>query len=209
LNPRCIQARGWYALFYLQFFEQRLAEGVAQAMLALESDPLSSYAHTIYSFTCAFAGRHAEAVQASRRAVELDSESYLARAILQGVLHLSRQFEESVAVGELALAMSGRHCWSMAVLAVTFADWGKPADAEAVYAEMLARSRRCYVQPSSLAIMAAALNIDEAICHAREAFEIRDPMAPVWFSKIWPASARLRADPRFPEIAVDTGWLLK
>src|SRR5260370_30652529 len=68
LNPSYIQARDWYALFYLQFFEGRLAEGVAQAKLALESDPLSSYVHTIYSFTCAFAGKHAEAVQASRRA---------------------------------------------------------------------------------------------------------------------------------------------
>ena len=75
LNPKHIQARGLYALFYLQFAEGRLQDGVAQAKLALESDPLSSYAHTIYSFSCAFSGKHAEAVQASRRAVELDSES--------------------------------------------------------------------------------------------------------------------------------------
>jgi adenylate cyclase len=210
LNPSYIQARAWYALFYLQFFEGRLAEGVAQAKVALESDPLSSYVHTIYSFTCAFAGKHEEAVQASRRAVELDPESYLAHVILQGVLHLSGGFEESVAVGELALAMSGRHSWAMVVLATTFADWGKPADGEAVYAELIARARRCYVQPSALAITAAALGIqDEAIRHAREAFKIRDPYCPLWFSRIWPTSARLRADPRFAEIAVETEWLWK
>ena len=57
---------------------------------------------------------------------------------------------------------------------------------------------------------AAAVGMqDEAIGHARKAFEIRDPYSLVWFSKIWPPSARLREDPRFGELAVDLGWLLK
>jgi hypothetical protein len=67
----------------------------------------------------------------------------------------------------------------MAGLAVAFADWGKSADAEAIYAEMTARARRYYVQPCTLALAAAAAGFeDEAIRHAAEAFEIRDPMSP-------------------------------
>jgi hypothetical protein len=54
------------------------------------------------------AGKHEEAVEAARRAVELDFESYLAQMVLQGVLHFGGQLEESVAAGELALGMSGR-----------------------------------------------------------------------------------------------------
>lgn len=210
LNPKYIQARGWYALFYLQFAEGRLQEGVAQAKLALESDPLSSYAHTIYSFSCAFAGKHAEAVHASRRAVELDSESYVAHLILAGVLYLSERFEEAVAASESALAISGRHSRAMVALAESLAGCGKRAEAEATYSELICRARRYYVQPSSLAMTAAAVGMqDEAIGHARKAFEIRDPYSLVWFSKIWPPSARLREDPRFGELAVDMGWLLK
>ena len=210
LNPQYLQARGWYALFYLQFAEGRLPEGVAQAKLALESDPLSSYAHTIYSFTCAFAGKHAEAVQVSRRAVALDSESYLAHGILAGVLYLSERFEDAVAASESALAISGRHPWAMVTLAESLADCGKRAEAEAAYSELICRARRYYVQPSSLAMMAAAVGMqDEATGHARKAFEIRDPYSLVWFSKIWPPSARLREDPRFGELAVDMGWLRK
>jgi adenylate cyclase len=211
LNPRYIQARDWYALFYLQFSEGRLAEGVVQAKLALVSDPLSSYAHAIYGLTCGLAGKHAEAIQVSRQAVELDSESYLARMILQGVLQMGGQFEESVAVGELALAMSGRHSWSMAILAVTFADLGRPEDADAVYAEMLARARRQYVPPAVLAVAAsAAARDDEAICHARDAFEIRDPECQFFFSRHWPTIARIYAYPRFREIIARMGrsdWL--
>ena len=210
LNPKYLQARGWYALFYLQFAEGRLQEGVAQAKLALESDPLSSYAHTIHSFTCAFAGKHAEAVHVSRRAVELDAESYLAHAILAAVLYLSERFEEAVAAAELALAISGRHSWAMVVLAESLAGCGKRAEAEATYSELICRARRYYVQPSSLAMAAAAVGIqDEAIRYAREAFQIRDPFSLVWFSKIWPPSAQLRMDPRFAELGVDMGWLLK
>ena len=109
LNPRYIQARDWYALFYLQLSEGRLEEGVMQARLALESDPLSAYANALFGFICCIAGRHGEGLQACENAVELDSESFLARWAHHFALYFSQQFEDAVAVGELAASMSGRH----------------------------------------------------------------------------------------------------
>jgi TolB-like protein/Flp pilus assembly protein TadD len=210
LNPRYIQARDWYALFYLQGCEGRLEEGVAQARLALGSDPLSAYATSAFGFICNIAGRYAEGLQACEHAVELDSESFIVRWLHHVALYFNRRFEEAVASGELALAMSGRNPWAMATLATTLADWGKPSDAEAIYAELMGRARRSYVSPSVLAIAASAAGFrDEAIRHAREAFEIRDPMSQFFFVRFWPTSTRLRADPRFHEIPVDMGWLLK
>lgn len=206
LNPRYIQARAWYALFYLQFSAGRLMEGVSQTELALECDPLSSYAHAIYSFTSVYAQQCEKAVQVARHAVELDSECYLAHFALQEVLHISGQFEESVAVGESALAMSGRHPWSLAILAVTLADWAKLADADAVYAEMTGRGRRQYVAPALLALAAAAASReDEAIRHASHAFEIRDPHCLFFLSNLEPSSARLHASPRFRQVLLDAG----
>jgi tetratricopeptide (TPR) repeat protein len=212
LNPRYLQARDWYALFYLMLSEGRSAEAMAEAKRALESDPLSSYAHLMYGFICGCARQCEQAVQPSQRAVELDSESYLARYVLQTVLYLSGRFEESVGVGESALAMSGRHAWSMATLALTFADSGKPADADAVYAEMLARARRQYVPPASLVLAAGAASREsEAIRHASEAFEIRDPHCLFFFTRHVPTiTARLYAYPRFREIIASMGrsdWL--
>jgi adenylate cyclase len=211
LNPSYTQARDWYALFYLQFSEGRLGEGAAQAKLALKSDPVSSYAHAVNGFTCACAGKHAEAVQAARRAVSLDSDSYLAQLSLQFVLHLGGQLEESVATGETALAMAGRVAWSMVFLAVTYAKWGKIADADALYAEMLARARRQYVPPAQLALTAAAAGREnEALHHASEAFRIRDPGCQLFFSRHLGYSAPLYAYPRFREMLVRNGrrdWL--
>ena len=207
LNPAYIQARDWYALFYLQQAAGRLEEGVAQAKLAVEFDPLSAYASTIFGLTCVYAGKLEEAAMVLQRAVDLDSESYLARWCLLAGLHAMGKFDEAVAVGELASAMSGRHAWALASLATVFADWGKPTDAEALYAELMARARRGYVQSCQLAITAAAAGFeDEAIRHAREAFNIRDPMAPAFFSSRWPQSARLRAYPYLGQIFAGMIW---
>jgi adenylate cyclase len=206
LNPRYIQPRCWYALFYLQAAVGRLEEGVAQAEIALKSDPLSGYANAMLGMTYSVAGRYTEAVEICERAVELDAESFLARCSLLWALHFSRRFEDAVAACNSALAISGRHPWAMSSLALIFADWGKLADAESVYTEMLARARREYVQPCELSIAATAAGMqDEAMGHARVAFEIRDPFCRIHFSKYWSDSARLRADPRFHEILLEFG----
>jgi serine/threonine protein kinase/Tfp pilus assembly protein PilF len=201
LNPKYLQARDWYAYFCLQLAQGRLEEGVAQAKLALETDPLSSYANAMVGFTCCSAGKYEEAVQACQCAVELDSESLVARLAHHISLHLSRRFEEAVAAAEAGLAISGRMPVVMACLGTTFADWDRPKDAGAVYAELIGRAQRCYVQPSVLAIAAAAAGIEEnAIRHAHDAFGIRDPGCQIALSKYFPDSARLRAYPRFQEI---------
>jgi TolB-like protein/Tfp pilus assembly protein PilF len=209
LNPRYIQARAWYALFYLQFSQGRLAEGVEQAKLALESDPLSSYAHAIYGLTCGMVGKCEQGIEASRRAVELDPDSYLARMILGGALYIGACPEECAAVNEVALAISGRHPYSMAGFAVVLADLGKPTDAEAIYAELVARARRQYVSPALLAIAAtAATKEDEAICHVHRAFEIRDPvcLAFFYYSKHLGFRRRLDAYARFREMLSEVGF---
>jgi serine/threonine protein kinase/tetratricopeptide (TPR) repeat protein len=206
LNPRCIQARDWYALFYLQLSVGRLEEGVDHARLALEADPHSSYTNTLLGLCYVVAGRSPEAIPILQRALELDPQSFLAHYTFQIALHQSKHFEAAVTAGEAALVMSGRHPWELANLATTFADWGKSADARAVYAEMTSRAQRYYVQPTQLAIAAAAAGMnDEAIAHVRAAIGIRDPFCQLQFSTYWPYSERLYADPRFHKILDEMG----
>ena len=211
LNPKYLQARTWYALFYLQFSERQLEEGMAQAKLAVASDPLSGYAHAIYALTCMDVGKLDEAIEACRRGIEIDPENYFALVVLQESLRLSGKLEESIAAGEVALGMSGRHAWAMAYRALTFADWGKSADADAVYSELLSRARHQYAPPGMLAIAASgAAREDDAVRHAREAFETRDPHCQFWFTPSLPASARLYTYPGFREIIERMGrsaWL--
>jgi tetratricopeptide (TPR) repeat protein len=77
LNPNYTQGRCWYGLFQLQWAEGRLAEGLAEARRALESDPLSAYATTIVAMTLFGSGPTGEALDMARRAVDMDSDSLL------------------------------------------------------------------------------------------------------------------------------------
>jgi tetratricopeptide (TPR) repeat protein len=203
LNPRYIQARAFYALFYLQVAAGRLPDGVEHAKLAVDADPLSGYAHGVASLTFMCADIHPRAVQSAQRAIELDSESFLPRFTLQSALYRSGQFDQAVAAGQTALAMSGRHPWAMAILALTLAAWGKTA--EAVYSELLARARREYVLPSTLALAAtAAAQGDNAMIHVREAISIHDPFSITAFSSYW-VGAQLRADSRIDRFLKEHG----
>jgi serine/threonine protein kinase/Tfp pilus assembly protein PilF len=204
LNPRYVQARTGYGLFYLQWVAGRFEEGIVQARQAVESDPISGYAMSVLAMTYLSAGLWVEATEFAHRGVELEHGGYFSRAVLQGALGLLGRFEESISVGQSVLALSGRHTWSMVIAALTYAYWGKTSDAKAIHAELLARSAREYVQPAMLAVSASAAGEpDEAIAHAREAYATRDCC--LIFGKHWSVSNILRADPRFIEILEDLG----
>jgi len=211
LNPKDIQALCSYGCYFLQLSEGRLTEGMEQVKPALASDPLSGYVHAVYALACNIAGKIPESVELSRRAVQLDSESYIANWILQANLLSSGQLEAAVVAGKAALAMSGRAPWTMALVAMTLADLGRVTEADALYCEMQARARHQYVQPTSLAFAAAAAaKEEEAIRHASEAVEIYDPVSQAFFSPYFPVSARLYRIPRFREIITQMGrgdWL--
>ena len=199
LNPRYIQARGWYAYLYL-LAAGRAEEAVAQAQQAAAFDPLSGYANAIVAITCDLAGRFVEAENAARHSLELDPGNYLARFVLHDALHSLGRFEESIKVADLALAMSGRHMFTMAALTVTYFDWNKPAEARALYGELSSRAAREYISPLFLAVSASAVGEqEEAIRLAHEAYEIRDPSVQM-FGKYWACASRLREDERFKEI---------
>ena len=111
-----------------------------------------------------------------------------------------------VAVGVAALGMSGRHPLFMTFLALAYTDWGKPAEARAVHAELSARAAWEYVSPTLLATSAAAVGErDEAIRHAREGYAIRDPQLTT-MGRHWPGTQRLREDSRFMEILASMGF---
>ena len=79
LNPGYMQARCWYGLFFLQWGVGRDQDGLAEARLAFEADPLSAYATTVLSLALATVQRFDEAVLQARNAVQQDPESFLAQ----------------------------------------------------------------------------------------------------------------------------------
>jgi serine/threonine protein kinase len=203
LNPRYLQNVDWYALFSLAFVQGRFDDALEMAKRALEIDRLSSYAHAVLSHIFQVAGRSDEAVLAANAAVEL-AESFYSYWCLQKAQLAKREFAKAVKAAEVALALSGRSPMAMEVLAVTYADWGKFAEAKAIYEELAARRAQEYVSSFSLAIAASSAGeIDCSFGHLREAVELRDPM--LIRAKYAPELARLREDPRFKEVLARMG----
>ncbi|MFY9559979.1 MAG: protein kinase [Terriglobales bacterium] len=204
LNPRYLQARDWYGVFYLQWVAGRLEEGIAQTKHAAEFDPLSGYAKGMLAAACLNAGKLDDALQAAQAALPLDPDSFLSLWTLFIALHGQGRFEEAVAAGESALAISGRHPWIVASLALICTDWGKPEEAKAMYMELQWRAKRDYLQPSALVWAASAAGEqEEAIRYAREGYLVRDPA--MLASRYWPCFARARKDPRFEGMMIDLG----
>jgi serine/threonine-protein kinase len=199
LNPRYLQARAWYGLFFLHWVAGREAEAREQIALLLEVDPRSAYAQVVVA-CCDFASRRPEGVTHARRGVELDPQSYLAHYILTLCLLHEGRLAEAAAAVEPALAMSERHPWALSSLVSIHAAGGRLEEARAAFAELQARSTHAYVQPSVLGTAAAGLgDRDQAVAFAQRALTERDPFF-VMMARTWPSWDPVRTDPRFRDV---------
>ena len=78
LKPSYIQARCWYAFFFLQYVRQDSKEALRNARLAIEYDQLSSYAQSMLCAVASFNQMHDEAIEAGKKAIEFDPDSFSA-----------------------------------------------------------------------------------------------------------------------------------
>ncbi len=200
LNPRYVQGRCWYALFYIQWALGDFERGIAEARRALEDDPLSAYVTQIVAACLGTAGRLDEAIDVGRKAVELDPESFVARWVLGTFLSESGRYEEAVATFRYAADMSQRHAYALVGMAIACGRWGQPEVAKSVLRELTERAQRTYVSAAHL-LLAAEATGDRglAIQYAERAWADREPPFTL-FARHFPEYAALRSDPRFAAI---------
>ena len=142
----------------------------------VEQDPLSGYNRAIHAFMLAHCGRHKEGIAGALAAVELDPESILTTWSLQSTYTLAGRYPEAVAAGHPALGVSRRHPFVMFTMRVTYANWGKQAEARALNDELMTRADCQWVSPGILAHTAATAGLtDEVVPLATRAIQERDP----------------------------------
>ncbi|MBL7871726.1 MAG: tetratricopeptide repeat protein [Cyclobacteriaceae bacterium] len=200
LNPTYLQARSWFGLFYWQSVRGDNDEALRQAKLALENDPLSSYAYIILAVVSSLANLHEEAISAGLKAVECDPNSFSAWHFLGVGYHWSGNLTEAIRPYKRALEISGRHIWTLTSLVVAYAKANQMQEAKIIYNELIVKSKLSYVSPSCLSITAAVLGKnEEALLFAHDAYRRHDPYQIVT-AKYWSESKSLRAIPGFTEI---------
>ena len=203
LNPAGVQARIFYGMFYLLWGTGRLEEGISQIRRAVDDDPLSSYARCLLAAAYMALQNPDAALESANAGLELDPNSFVARIVAVTALWQDGDFAKSTEIGEAWLVTSGRHIWAVATLAVIYAEWGRIADAEALYRELEWRAKREYVHPAMLACAALAFDREAAARYLEEGYARRDPVMIV--TRRWPLWARLWQQPGFNEIAQRMG----
>ena len=206
LDPMDLEARTMRAAFDICYMRAAFDEAVDEMHAVIEQDPLSAYAHASLSVILGFAGRYDEALAEAKRARELDASSFL--VVWSEVNAVAFGGNASDMVNEIPhmLSRNGRHPWLMMALGAAFSRTGWTDRADAVYAELIARSRIDYVQPTVLAITAEwAGRRQEALGFLRRAVEIRDPALVAFQS---PHMSSLRMAREFREILAGLRWEL-
>ena len=194
LNPGLAQAHSGYGFFLASM--GRFEESLAELRRGVDLDPLAQSASTWLGQVLAFLGRFPDAIDQLRTALELDPTSWMANHMVGVGYRVNSDYPEAIEALQTAMALAGRHPWSLMELALTCAASGSKAQAEAIYDELVARSRGEYVPPATLSFMSAALGrADEAFEWLERAYEERDSLL-VWV-KLIPHFDPLRGDPRF------------
>ena len=203
LNPHYIQARCWYALFYLQWTAGRFADGVEEARKALAIDPMSAYVWQVVGFTECTAGRPNQAVEFCQHAVALDAHSFIAQWCLGVALRSASRFSEAFVELARAAEMSNRHSLTLGTIALTAAQSGDVARAQSLREELEQRSLTQYVPAAHLVVCAdASGDRDAAIALARQAWADREP-AFLLLARHFPDFRSLQDDARFAAIVAE------
>jgi serine/threonine-protein kinase len=201
LSPHHTQGRCWYGLFWYGWIGGRLQDGAVEMRRAFATDPLSPYATALMALALGSSGETAEAVHYGRLAVERAPAALLSYWALGMALQWDGQLEEAIVQLRTSADLVGRGAFALSCVANVCGDAGHTAEARAIYHEMLDNRSRMYVDYGSLALAAhAAGDFDAFIEYAHQSCDEREAtMLITW--RIRRGADRLRADPRFADLA--------
>ncbi|MEA3245065.1 MAG: protein kinase [Gemmatimonadota bacterium] len=205
LNPGYIQGAGWYYLFYGSFGLGRYDVALAGLKECWSKDRLSGYANAIVGITMAGGFRDREVLEWWARANERDPTAFLTTWLRQ-LAHMSLgEWDEAISAVRIALENSGGQVMPLMYLGLSYHAKGDVAAARSVYDELLSRSKREFVQPASMAALAAALGDHEpAARHVAEGVQRHDPGI-VIFAHGWPEMQYLQSLPDYQQALRDIG----
>ncbi|MEO8576746.1 MAG: protein kinase [Gemmatimonadales bacterium] len=196
-----IYVRTSYAVWGLGLLGGKWDAAIDEIRGAIETDPLSAFAHSMLAMMSMFGGRADNVVAYARRALELDPPSFWSHFTLQRALHCAGMHDEAETQGLFTLDISGRHPWVMAELAVHYRGVGKIALARALYDELVVRARHGHLQPSTLGLAAvAAGDLDDAIQLCQKAITEHDAHILWALSETWDGWQPLYSHPKWKNV---------
>jgi len=176
----------------------RYDEALAELDLAIKLDPLSALYAGNRGRVLTCSRRFAEAQEACRRGLTLDSRQLLVQVELTYALLFDGRFEEAIEVGKRAIEAYGPVNAPRQALALSHALAGQRDEAFELVNET-AEPGAGYRSPLALGLVHAAFSeMDEAFACVERSFEERDPL--LMYIAVHPMFDNLRTDSRYPDL---------
>jgi tetratricopeptide (TPR) repeat protein len=194
LNPQYTPGHLWYSFFLMT--TGRREEAIAHTLRAEQLDPLSPSVARFVADSYYRTGAYDKTILKCREALELDSNFSSAYTFLGRAYERKGMFAEAISAFRRAAEISGWSYQTTAMIAHSYASWGKPEEARTILTDLKARSRRQYIAPFYIGLVYVGLGEDdEALSWLGKAFVEHS----VWVASlpIDPRFDRLRNEPRF------------
>ncbi len=197
LNPRYAPARAW--LFSLLGVLRSGDDGFDHADRAQELEPLSPFIHAVLSLGYSYRALYPDAIESCQRALAIDPAFGVAQYILSVPYSLQAQHDDATDILEKATQLMHRIPFILMLLATSYWEAGRTADANVILDELHDRARREYVAPIHFAwVYMHMQQLDRAYDLLDRAIDEHDP--PTVFLLSWPGMAAMRADPRYARV---------
>jgi TolB-like protein/tetratricopeptide (TPR) repeat protein len=204
LDPRYILARTYFAFIVLAP-AGRFEEATGQIRAALDAEPLSPVAHAHAALVYLQARRPQQAIEHARTILELDPGYVVAQAYLGMAHDIDHRHDEAIAELQEAVQLFGEAApnWRGA-LAHALALAGRREEAEVIFADLLQRAERRYIDPFWMGLACAGLNQpDRAIDYLEHAADDRSSHLVFRYSLF----DSLHTHPRFVRLMARMGLL--
>jgi len=184
----------------------RWPEAIQQGELAVKGDPFSGAAVMNYC-RAQYVARQFDQADACLDRLAMDRPEYAGGKYIHGLVYNALgRFSESTQIFQEIYNRD--KAYGGALLGYTYAISGRRPDAERILNEMLEYQKQHYLPDQEIGIIYLGLNdLDHAFPLLRKSVEEKYSPAQAFFYS--PTFDRLRADPRFPELAKEVRLPLK
>jgi TolB-like protein/DNA-binding winged helix-turn-helix (wHTH) protein/Tfp pilus assembly protein PilF len=194
LDPGYATAHHWYAFYCAA--QGRTEDALAEIRIAKKLDPLSQIINEDVAHLLYFARRYDEAIEQSRRNLEMDP-TYAPAHTTAGFAYLGKQqYSESIAELETAVRLSGGEPGTLAVLGIAYSQAGRATDARKIVQQLTTAHYRPVLKVAWL--YAALGDRNRAFAWAEKFYQARSPE--FYTLKVLPLLDPWRPDPRFQDL---------